>query len=1299
MQTAYRSEPYWAQQERLSAYLPAPLIAEWARQPERPPPWGSWLTGSLMFCDISGFTAMSEDLARLGKEGAELMAGILNRFFERMIAIADDWGGMQIKFGGDAMLLLFTDDGHADRAAAAGLEMQAAMAAFRRVRAGRDNYRLRMRIAIHSGRFFGASVGQPEGILHYLLVGRDVNRTAAIEGAGEPGQVVMSVDAARQVGPGCHLTPAKNGVWRLRRMEQMPLPRRRPRPLAAPGGVLQRYLLPPFQDGHAFSPSGEQRRVTAVFINILGVSEILARDGEAQALAQMDAYVRLLVGCLEGNGGFLAGSDLASEGDKLICLFGAPLSVEQGEAAALRAMLELDSQLPAAGIRLRHRIGISSGHVFAGEIGSSSRREYTVIGDSVNLAARLMAAARPGDIYISQPTMDRAGSGFDVQRLRPLRVKGKAEPVPVLRLRGRQADAGVAPGVASPLVGRRVELETLQRLAESASSDGQGGWAYVWGEPGIGKSRLTAELRAGLRAKGWQEFIASCQLQTSKTPFAAWREPLRALTGITSADSGEAAAHKVRVSVADAVPQMAGFGSLLGELLAVPMEEDSSLGSLEPRERRNYLTSIVCGLLAAAGGARPLLLLFEDTHWADSSSLELLAAVLASGETRILSVITSREPEPPPELRARSSPAVVRLRELPREDAAQLLASSAAALSQGQLARILARAQGNPLFLQEIARIGLQRGESLPETVNDVILARLDRLPTEEKNVMRWASVIGPSFSLEALNALTAGVLDESRVERALMSLRDLGFTRDEGQETRSWAFSHILTREVAYETLPYAERRRLHLLHHYERAADERKAVRYAAMSGDRAAAVFATAEAMEYYNRSLAGLAALQKGYEADHSMVLERLGDCLDTAGRHQEAAEMFTGALAQWRAGRRRGRLLAAAAVPRAREADLCRKVAVSCERRSDYDDSLNWVNEALRFLPSRPGLVGARVYATKSLALFRKGLYEHAVLWGRRGLGIAARSRDMRLLAYAHHILAGSYMELGKLRQALDHDRLSARLYHELGDLPGQARANSNLGLSYQMLGVLDAAAYHYEIALKADERIGNMSHASIVRNNIGEVLLLQGRLDEAEAHLNEVTGAHRRGIARTALAGLAEVNLARSRLRADDLAGAGRHVRRGLRLLRSVGAEGLIADAQLQQIELQLAAGRARPARRESSRMLEELRQIASKVLESRAERLLGRAEAALGKTEAGIRHLRESIVIARRSGAGYEEALSLIELGRALKAFGRTSGRATRALRRAAAILSAMGAAPDLREAETLLAGAPCYGGAPVEP
>ena len=167
----------------------------------------------------------------------------------------------------------------------------------------------------------------------------------------------------------------------------------------------------------------------------------------------------MVIAAVERHGGFLAASDLAHEGDKLICLFGVPVSVEQEERAALRAVIELDRELRSSDLSLRHRIGVSSGFVFAGEIGSSRRREYTVIGDSVNLAARLMAASRPGEILVSKPTMERAGGEFDVQRLRPLRVKGKAAPVPVFRLRDepvRTASLTQRIEATSPLVGREV---------------------------------------------------------------------------------------------------------------------------------------------------------------------------------------------------------------------------------------------------------------------------------------------------------------------------------------------------------------------------------------------------------------------------------------------------------------------------------------------------------------------------------------------------------------------------------------------------------------------------------------------------------------------------------------------------------------------------------------------------------------------------------------------------------------------------------------------------------------------------
>jgi class 3 adenylate cyclase/tetratricopeptide (TPR) repeat protein len=1305
MQTTYRPA-----EDALRAYLPATLVEHLQRRPEQPPLWGTWLTGSLMFCDISGFTAMSEDLAKIGKEGAELMASVLNRFFERMLAIADHWGGVQMKFGGDAMLLYFSDPGHAERAAAAGLDMQVAMAGFRRVAVGDKDYRLRMRVAIHSGQFYGASVGQPQGLLHYLLVGPDVNRTAAIEGAGEPGQVVLSPEAAEKIGAGARLV-RRDGVWRVRHLEPPPRPVNKQNPLGS-SDVLQQYILPPVAapllQGHAANLAGEHRRVTAVFINLLGISELLQTAGEAQALAQADAYVKMVIGAVERHGGFLTASDLAEDGDKLICLFGAPQSVEQAEKAALRAVLELDRDLRASDLDLKHRIGVSSGFVFAGEIGSSARREYTVIGDTVNLAARLMTAARPGQIFVAKPTIERAGDGFDVQRLRALRVKGKSAPVAVFRLRDIDSQRVMdrSREEVSPLVGRDRELGLLLRLSQQVTSHGQARSAYLWGEPGIGKSRLTQEFASHLVERGWQELVASCQLHSSHTPLAPWLAPLRRLLGISCDEAPEDCWRRIESAIEMAEPDLLPFAPLLGELLSVPVPDSTAVSAADPKERRRHLTSVIAALLDAASRQRPLVILFEDAHWADALSLELLAALLAN-RPRVLVVVTSREPSPPAELAAAGAPLSVRIGDLSPE-AARRLVMSTSGLGENVIDRVVSRAQGNPLFLHELARIGIGAGEPIPETVNDVILARLDRLRPKERTVLRLASVIGPTFNLDELRAVAGPLMDIGGLEEALAELRAQGFARRQEVGVETHAFAHALTRNVAYETLLYAERRRLHrraaqhieerdaprleaeselLLNHYEVVADKAKIARYAAMSGGRAAAIFAVEEARGFYHRALSALGGDDKRLSPDRSVLYERLGDCLETAAQHKEARDSFELALQEWRLAPRRPRLVRSQDKLRTREGDLCRKVAVSLERRSEYDEALDWLDQALRALPAGSARATAQIYTVRSLALFRKGLYEKALHWGREGLSLSRRGNPHQL-GYAHTIVANTYSELGRLKQALRHDRLAVRFYHEVGDLPGQALANGNVAVSYQMMGILDGALYHYELGLNADEKVGNTSHAAIMHNNIGEVLLIMGRVDEAIVHFDNVLDAYRSEPGLAGLAGLAEVNLSRCRLRRNELSSAMTHLRRGMRLLRSVGVEGVMTEALLQKAELQLAGGSIRQARRECRRALTDIRIREARVLEARAERLLGRVEASLGETSRARAHFRTSIAIAREIGAGYEEALSLREFGSMLCRMSGSKKHAAVVLGRATKILSRMGATLDLAEAEDLVTG-----------
>lgn len=1281
-----------AHRELVPAYLPHTLLEHWRQHPAQPPVWAEWLNGSLMHCDISGFTGMSESLAQLGKEGGELMAGVLNQFFERMLGIADGYGGEQMKFGGDAMLLFFSGEQHLPRAAACGLAMQTAMREFRRVTAGGQEHGLRMRAGIHAGRFFSASVGNPD-TLHYLLAGTDVNRTAAIEAAARPGQVAATQEAASLLCNG-RATRSPEGVFTIRSVEEPASELREASRKPLPLHVLGRYLMPPLREGRMPGIQGEHRRVTSLFIHLLGTSELLEKRPHTEVLRRIDAYVNILLSALERHGGFLAGSDIASDGDKLIALFGAPVLNERQEESALRCALAIDQDVQSSGLKLRHRMGINSGQVFAGEIGSHQRREYTVIGDSVNLAARLMAAAHPGEILVSALASERAGPAFELARMRPIRVKGKTAPVRLHRLRGvRDEQHTPESAYTVPMYGRDEEMKGLLRLA-TATEKGTAKWAFVWGEPGIGKSRLVAALAAQLQEIGWRDIRLSSYAYASSVPFGIWRGLLRDLLGIDVAGDPRSQWESAQSAITRFAPQHAAFAPLIAEILSLPAPEaESSMASIEPGLRRRHLAAMLAQIISRSNQRCPVLLAAEDVHWADAPSLELLGELVRSQHDQIMVCVTSRSGQPPEPLGDVEPDLSLHLTDLPPEAARQLL-SSIGELAGHLVEAVLDRGHGNPLFLHEISRADAPRGSELPETVNDIIMARLDRLVPDEKSVLTVASVIGPSFDLEILEALVGDHLPSRRVRQALAGLTREELTRPLARDLH--AFAHVLTQEVAYETVPYRQRRILHrriidiferrhadrlesvcelLLHHSERAADYGRAVLFGAMSGDRAMAVFANSEALRYYGRALEQLGAARRVSGADRSLLLERIGDCLERIGRHREAVETLSQSLDAWRRSRRRRPLLVPWSAERGREAVISRKIGVSCERSADYDASLRWLDEAMALAPKRPSHIRAEICAALSVSLFRKGMYGDAVRWGRSALGMARRSGDRRQLAYAHNMLAASYMEQGALRRAIRHRRKAVQLYHELRDYPGQAAANNNLGACYQLLGILDGALYHYEVALGADERSGDAVDAAVVHNNIGEVLLALGRVNEAITHLDEVISEQLHNPDLTDVAGLAEVNLSRCQMSLGDLRAAASHLRRGLRLLQQVGAEGILTEARLQRAELFLAQGRFEAARRIAGKALAQARTLDARLYEARAHRLIGEALGLLGRRNAARQQLRAAITLARAIGAEYEEACGYLAVARIALHAGGSRAEARRALTRATAMASRMGA------------------------
>jgi class 3 adenylate cyclase/tetratricopeptide (TPR) repeat protein len=1275
--------------EALFKYLPRTLIENWTKSPEQPPIWGQWLTGSLMHVDITGFTAMSESLARMGNEGAEFMASTLNRFFEHMLGIASEWGGVQMKFGGDAMLLLFSGTDHAAHAAACGREMQSAMRFFRKIKVVDDVCQLRMRVGIHSGKFYSASIGDPDKTLHYFLFGSDVNKAADVEPMAEPGQVVVSTETAELInGRGKCLSTKHDGIWRVTQVNTQ-------KPVisdidfsTAPCDMLRRYMMPPIAQGRTAGLAGEHRRTTIVFIYLIGTSELLSETGEKETLGQVDTYVKMVLTTVERYGGYLAASDVSEHGDKLIVLFGAPVSRDEQETNSVRFAYELNNRLNESALGLQHQIGINSGFVFAGEIGSSWRREYTVIGDNVNLAARLMAAAGEGNVLVSESTAKRTGDECELRRLRPIRVKGKSKPIHIYKLEGlKKTSQHLARYEDTPFVGRENEMAKLQKLSDRVMR-GSCEWAYIYGEPGIGKTRLCIELAQHLRSSGWRFLHGTCRTHTTQSPFSVWIDPLRLLFGIELSDAPESAWEKIKTVVERLRPELRDFAPLVSEILGYPGEQNPVVQSLDAKSRHEKRLQIIAELFEKVSQESPVIVFLDDTQWIDSSSSELIRSLLAKKNSSLFVCLTSRQEQIPKEIMDYDPGVSLHLAVL-SENASMQLVKSINDLSDNDICAIVERANGNPLFLKELASNSSDSDDVLPETIHDVIMLRMDRLGDEERNTLQLASVIGVSFDTITFTPIVSDNYTHEKTKELLRALIEHEFINKTAGDG-VYVFINNLTWEVVYESLLFAKRRELHnqiadylqivninsldsisdyLLYHYELAENFSKTVTYGAMAGDKAASMYANTESIQCYQRAIDALTKVRHVSITDRSLLLERIGDVHDIAGDYSEAIDSYKMSLEQWnnKNNNQRQKLVPWSVKKRLRNTALYRKIAVCCERQSNYDDALRWLNDALTSMPERPGKAGSDVYATKSAILCRVGEYKDAIEWGKRALSRYRTSDRIKEKAYAHNVIANTYSETGRLQNAIQHFLKAIDIYDEINDLQGSASANSNLALCYLNIGNFELTLKHFEIALNKDKLMHNDINIAHDYYNLGVAFLNKGDLEKSISNHNKVIQAFEAGKCPSDLAGAALLCLCESELAKKNVLDAENYLRDGLRLVRKTGIQFFIIEGQLLLIEIQLAKGYATEAHKACERIFKKIIELDLLPLQIRAEQVLGNICTELNELNKAHDHYLNAVTLSKRIGAAHEEAKSLIALSRnIISNKGNTNKTAQRYLKRA---------------------------------
>jgi len=647
----------------------------------------------------------------------------------------------------------------------------------------------------------------------------------------------------------------------------------------------------------------ERRQLTVLFCDLVGSTALSSRLDPEDLREVIAAYPRAVANIVAEFDGFVA----KYMGDGVLVYFGYPRAHEDDAERAVRAGLgaiDAVGRLDVKSIKLQARVGIATGLAIVGDlIGEGSAQEQAVVGETPNLAARLQALAGPNMLVISEATRRQIGGLFDLEDLGPLRLAGFAEPQGAWRVLGESGEVSRFEALRSgetPLVGREEEVELLIRRWHQAKS-GEGRVVLISGEPGIGKSRLTAALSEHIGSEPHTRLRYFCSPHHQDSALYPFIAQLEHAAGFVRGDAVGTKLGKLQTMLAPGTPR-ADDVALLAELLSLP--SNAADLNLSPQRKREKMFEALLNQLEAEVGRQPVLMVFEDVHWIDPTSRELLDLTVDRVRQLPMLLAISFRPEFQPPWNGRSHVTSLVLNRLGERDGTALAQQLAnAALSPEIVAQIVERTDGVPLFVEELTKAVLEsvgQGDrvatvlataspaalSVPATLHASLIARLDRLGPVPKEVAQIGAVIGREFAYELIELVAQR--DERELQAALgqLSAAELLFCRGAAPHS-SYLFKHALVQDAAYSTLLRGRRQELHaqaaaaldvhfsdlverepelLAHHLTAAGDTGRAIDQWLKAGRHAAARFAHMEAIRHFERGLEAVAVLPEGLIRD-------------------------------------------------------------------------------------------------------------------------------------------------------------------------------------------------------------------------------------------------------------------------------------------------------------------------------------------------------------------------------------------------------------------------------------------------
>ncbi len=863
-------------------------------------------SGTVLLADISGFTSLTNTLAKTmgSHRGPEEQNIQINNVFNALINVVRRFHGSVISFGGDAITCWFEgDDGSLSTACA--LLMQSTMKQFQEITIAPSSVvSIRLKVAVVQGSTRRFVVGNKDIQLIDVLAGQLLDRLAAAEQLAEPDEVIVGAEIVSLFGDKLSTKEWRDGengekYALVEALSEEIAEKLWPSAPELSEQLTQHWVLAPvFQrlsqaDGHFLS---ELRPVSPIFVNFTGIDY----DNDPNAQERLDQVVQWLQGIAERYEGHLIDLSIGDKGSYCEIVFGAMILHEDDTVRAVAAAQDMLSIPAALGFLSGVKVGVSRGMVHAGAYGGDERATYGINGEDVNLSARLMSTAEPGQVLVSPAVAKSVAGHYEFQQLSQTKLKGFDDPLTPYSLVSKsqieEKHSILSQDNKAPVAGRQKEREILLHALRKLQ-DRHSQVVLIEGEAGIGKSRLMTDLVSNHDPESVYCLHGAGSAIEISTAYHAWRPVFRSIF----AEEIHAAAHSAETfakSVFADDQTNISLAPLLNVVLPFEAQESALTKEMSGSLRAFNTNELLTGLLKKAAAKKPLLILMEDAHWLDSASWGLLNQIRERVEPMLL-VVASREMKTKPReyerLQEAKNHQLIRLDTLDRAAIEEIISSRLGASKiPVEIAKFIhEKAAGNPFFSEELAFALRDKGlitvsdglieikhhvelDSLdfPDTIQGVIISRIDQLPATPQLSIKIASIIGRIFGLSALCQIHPSDLEEDSMTPQLDALAELDLVSLESLEPEiSYFFKHIITQEVAYNLLTFSQRRNLHreaaqwyesfyaqegnpdypvLVHHWSLAEVSEKAIEYMDKAGAQALQRGAFREAIRFVGKA---------------------------------------------------------------------------------------------------------------------------------------------------------------------------------------------------------------------------------------------------------------------------------------------------------------------------------------------------------------------------------------------------------------------------------------------------------------